>query len=128
MSQSRRCYILRQRSSDCKAEGGPNIPVNVAIVLSARRILGIELDTSKYALLALDGSDEAHDTLHVAGHIDGVAHVYIFRHGPSRRCGGHCESRPRAVNQILVVVDVCCVVFIIGNAGGQKRALRQGRQ
>jgi hypothetical protein len=52
-------------------------PVDLAVVLSARRILFAELHAGKRSLLPAHDADEAHDAVHAAGHIDLVAHADV---------------------------------------------------
>ena len=80
-----------------------SLPVNIAAVLPARGIVGVKLDTSKGALLALDRADEAHDALHGAGDVDSVAHPDIVGGGPPRGCGKHADARAGTFAQNRVV-------------------------
>lgn len=91
-----------------------NVPVNIAAILAARRKVGVKFNSSKGTLLALDRSDEAHYTLHVARDVDSVAHGDIVERGLSGCCGSHVDARARAVAQNRVVA---VALADIGDAG-----------
>lgn len=51
--------------------------VDIAVVFAPRRKLAIQLDAHEFARFSLDGADETHQTVHVAGHRHRISHLQI---------------------------------------------------
>lgn len=110
--------VLRGRS------GASYVPIDVAAVLASRSKLGIELNTSKDTLLAADRADEAHETVHAAGDVDGVAHGDIVADELARRVGSHVSGAGRLRARARTVADYRIEgvgAGDIGNAGERGR-------